>query len=116
MGKVRRVIVRRVRPAGTKAWSGIEPTNGLRLLDNNTINQFNPTMLDLGDISAPCQEKEAVTAVFDLTGFTTFCNQVDSYLAIPRFLNDYPPENYRERLRGPQRALDGTSCHGQVYG
>ena len=46
-------------------------------------------MLDLGDISAPCQEKEAIAAVFDLTGFTNFCNQVDSYLAIPRFLNDF---------------------------
>ncbi len=46
-------------------------------------------MLALGDISTPCQEKEAIAAVFDLSGFTKFCNQVDSYLAIPRFLNDF---------------------------
>jgi hypothetical protein len=46
-------------------------------------------MLDLGDISSPSQEIEAVTAVFDLSGFTKFCNQVDSYLAIPKFLNDF---------------------------
>ena len=46
-------------------------------------------MLNLGDISSPCQEKEAVAAVLDLTGFTAFCTQVDSYLAIPRFLNDF---------------------------
>ena len=41
------------------------------------------------DIGAPCEEKEAIAAVFDLTGFTNFCNQVDSYLAIPKFLNDF---------------------------
>lgn len=46
-------------------------------------------MLELGDLSAPCQEKEAITAVFDLTGFTMFCNQVDAYLGIPRFLSDF---------------------------
>jgi class 3 adenylate cyclase len=46
-------------------------------------------MLDLGDISAPCQEREAIAAVFDLTGFTAFCNQVDAYLAIPKFLNGF---------------------------
>jgi class 3 adenylate cyclase len=71
------------------------------LLDNNTIRQFNPSMLELGDICAPCQEKEAVAAVFDLTGFTTFCNQVDSYLAIPRFLNDFLEwffSNIRQRI------------------
>jgi hypothetical protein len=89
MGKVRRVIVRRVRAAAGQALPVNKPQNGLRLLDNNIINKFNPSMLELGDICAPCQEKEAVAAVFDLTGFTAFCNQVDSYLAIPRFLNDF---------------------------
>lgn len=59
------------------------------MLDNETIKKFNPSMLELGDISTPCREKEAIAAVFDLTGFTTFCNQADSYLAIPRFLNDF---------------------------
>jgi hypothetical protein len=89
MGKVRHVIVRRVRGAAVQASAVNKPQNGLKLLDNNTINKFNPSMLELGDICAPCQEKEAVAAVFDLTGFTAFCNQVDSYLAIPRFLNDF---------------------------
>lgn len=91
MGRVRRVIVRRVRPgsSGSRVSPGESRTSGVRIIDNNTIKQFNPSMLELGDICAPCQEKEAVAAVFDLTGFTAFCNQVDSYLAIPRFLNDF---------------------------
>jgi hypothetical protein len=65
------------------------PVSGTRLLDNNVLQKFNPSILELGDICAPCQEKEAVVAVFDLTGFTAFCNQVDSYLAIPKYLNDF---------------------------
>ena len=101
MGTVRRKILRRIRTAQqlytpenrqpNDSWFSPEnrQPNDARLLDNNTIKKFNPSMLELGDLCAPCQEKEAVTAVFDLTGFTAFCNQVDSYLAIPRFLNDF---------------------------
>jgi hypothetical protein len=89
MGKVRRVIVRRVRAAGSNISTVSQPLNGPKLLDNNILQKFNPSMLELGDIGTPCQEKEAVVAVFDLTGFTAFCNQVDSYLAIPKFLNDF---------------------------
>jgi class 3 adenylate cyclase len=89
MGKVRRVIVRRVRAAGSRGLPANGRGNNSKLLDNEAINKFNPSILELGDINTPCREKEAVAAVFDLTGFTTFCNQVDSYLAIPRFLNDF---------------------------
>ena len=89
MGKVRHVIVRRVRSGRTGVPVVDRQAGGMRMLDNNAFKQFNPSMLELGDICAPCQEKEAIAAVFDLTGFTAFCNQVDSYLAIPRFLNDF---------------------------
>ena len=84
---MKRVVVRRVRPnRTTKAPS---PFQGLRVLDSEVVKSFNPAMLSLGDINSPSQEREAVTAVFDLTGFTTFCNQVDAYLAIPRFLGEF---------------------------
>ncbi len=89
MGKVRRVIVRRVRAGNPKMAQVNTRPGGVRLLDNEVIKKFNPSMLELGNISAPCREKEAIAAVFDLSGFTSFCNQVDSYLAIPRFLNDF---------------------------
>jgi hypothetical protein len=89
MGTVRRVIVRHVRANGPKTPRAGNGPNGTRVLDNEVIKKFNPSMLELGDLSAPCREKEAIAAVFDLTGFTAFCNQVDSYLAIPKFLNDF---------------------------
>src|SRR4030042_6812410 len=87
---MKRIIVRRVRgnrPRTTVVAS--KPQGGIKLLNTEITRKFNPTMLDLGDINTPCQEKEAVAAVFDLTGFTTFCNQGDAYLAIPRFLNTF---------------------------
>ncbi len=101
MGKVRRVIVRRVRANSPKVSPVSSRPDGTRLLDNEIIKKFNPSMLELGDISAPCREKEAIAAVFDLNGFTAFCNQVDSYLAIPRFLNDFLEwffSNVRQRI------------------
>jgi hypothetical protein len=87
---MKRIIVRRVR--GNRPTARIaapKQQNGITLVNDEIIKRFNPSMLSLGDISTPCEEKEAIAAVFDLTGFTTFCNQVDSYLAIPKFLNDF---------------------------
>ncbi|OGN99717.1 MAG: hypothetical protein A2Y58_01615 [Chloroflexi bacterium RBG_13_51_52] len=86
---MKRRIYRRIRRTGPAAGSVQGQRNGRKQLDQNIQNQFNPSMLRLGDINTPCQEKEAVAAVFDLTGFTAFCNQVDAYLAIPAFLNGF---------------------------
>jgi class 3 adenylate cyclase len=101
MAKVRRVIIRRVRAASPRGSPAHGRGNSPKLLDNETVRKFNPSMLELGDINTPCREKEAIAAVFDLTGFTNFCNQVDAYLAIPRFLNDFLEwffSNIRNRL------------------
>jgi class 3 adenylate cyclase len=62
-------------------------SNGIKFRNTEIANKFNPTMLDLGNLNAPCEEKNAIAAVFDITGFTKFCNQVDAYMEIPRFLN-----------------------------
>ena len=86
---MKRIIVRRVRSARPKVAVTQSQQNGIRLLNNEIVRKFNPSMLDLGDINTPCQEREAIAAVFDLTGFTAFCNQVDAYLAIPKFLNSF---------------------------
>lgn len=98
---MKRIVVRRVRGARPRVAATSAQQSGIRMLDNEIIKKFNPSMLDLGDISVPCQEREAIAAVFDLTGFTSFCNQVDSYLAIPRFLNDFLEwffRNIREKM------------------
>jgi hypothetical protein len=82
-------VVRRVRVKKPENRHSEIQNGGIKLLNSEVINQFSPAILNLGDIGTPCQEKEAIAAVFDLTGFTRFCNQVDSYLAIPKFLNEF---------------------------
>jgi hypothetical protein len=62
-------------------------SNGIKFRNAEVANKFNPAMLDLGNLNSPCEEKNAIAAVFDITGFTKFCNQVDAYMEIPRFLN-----------------------------
>jgi class 3 adenylate cyclase len=62
---------------------------GARVLDNETLAEFNPAVLGLGDISVPSREIDAIAAVFDLAGFTRFCNHVDPHLAVPRYLSAF---------------------------
>lgn len=109
---MKRVVVRRVRPIRqrTPAGNGNGQQNGIRLLDTEILKQFDPAMLDLGDFKAPCEEKEAVVAVFDLTGFTNFCNQVDSYLGIPKFLNDFLEWFFRSIREGLTEEEYGSRC------
>ncbi len=97
---MKRIIVRRVRSSRPRAGNAAIPQGGKRQIDNEVIKRFNPAILALGDLSAPCQEIESIAAVFDLTGFTAFCNQVDSYLAIPRFLNDFLEWFFKSIIEG----------------
>lgn len=60
-----------------------------KIIDNAQFEGFNPSILGLGDISQPSREIEAIAAVFDLAGFTRFCNQVDPHLAVPKFLSRF---------------------------
>jgi class 3 adenylate cyclase len=81
---VRRIKIRRGTPTGVR-----KHQTGIRMKTDEIQKSFSPTILDLGDLSKPCTEIEAIAAIVDLTGFTRFCNQVDAYLAIPRFLTDF---------------------------
>ncbi len=61
----------------------------IELLDNEEFEKFNPRVLGLGDISLASNEVEALVAVFDLSGFTNFCRQVDPHLAVPEYLSRF---------------------------
>lgn len=50
---------------------------------------FNPSILELGDISAEGEYFEALAAIFDLEAFTSFCNQIDPHLVIPEYLSEF---------------------------
>ena len=61
----------------------------VELLDNKKFNSFNPEVLGLGDISLRSTQVEAIAAVFDLSGFTNFCSQVDPHLSVPEYLSRF---------------------------
>ena len=59
------------------------------LIDNTKYDLFNPSLLGLGDIASPSVTVESIAAVFDLSGFTKFCSQVDPHLAVPEYLSRF---------------------------
>lgn len=56
---------------------------------NDEFDRFRPSILELGRINRPSTQVNAVAAVFDLTGFTRFCNQPDPHLEVPRYLGQF---------------------------
>jgi hypothetical protein len=83
----KKVIVRRVAAARPPNVIVHKQSNGIKFSNAEVAGKFNPAMLDLGNLNIPCEEKSAIAAVFDISDFTKFCNQVDAYMEIPRFLN-----------------------------
>lgn len=61
----------------------------IKLLDSKKFDSFNPHVLGLGDISLRSTQVEALAAIFDLSGFTNFCSQVDPHLAVPEYLSSF---------------------------
>jgi len=61
----------------------------IELLDNKKFAKFNAGVLGLGDISLRSIQAEAIASVFDLSGFTNFCSQVDPHLAVPEYLSRF---------------------------
>jgi hypothetical protein len=49
-------------------------------LTKKDYNSFNTSILGLGDISQEGMYIQALAAFYDLEGFTSFSNQVDSHL------------------------------------
>lgn len=77
-------------------------------LSRPEFRRFNSTILGLGDISTEGTHLDALAAMFDLEGFTAFCNQMDPQLVVPEYLDqvlgwlfhrvshNFVKENYRE--------------------
>ncbi|OLE52426.1 MAG: hypothetical protein AUG51_18165 [Acidobacteria bacterium 13_1_20CM_3_53_8] len=58
-------------------------------LSKKQFESFNASKLGLGDISQQGKYVQALAAFYDLEGFTSFSNQVDSYLVVPEFLQRF---------------------------
>jgi class 3 adenylate cyclase len=50
---------------------------------------FDERILGLGKVDAACAPCDAICAVFDLEGFTTFCSGIDPELSVPAFMSRF---------------------------
>lgn len=58
-------------------------------ISNSDLDEFNPSILNIGEIDIISETREVIATIFDLEGFTDFCKQVDPQLSVPSFLNDF---------------------------
>jgi class 3 adenylate cyclase len=58
-------------------------------VSRQAFDSFSIERLGIGDVSREGFYVQALVAVYDLEGFTSFCNQVDSHLVLPEFLARY---------------------------
>lgn len=56
---------------------------------NDAWQAFDEHFLGLGDLSVRREPMDAVCAMFDLAGFTTFCSRTDSYLFVGQFVREF---------------------------
>jgi hypothetical protein len=66
------------------------------VLSSQEFKSFGPSILGLGNISEKSEYGEALAAIFDLEGFTAFCNQIDPHLVVPEFLDAFLSWLFRE--------------------
>ncbi|QLG88939.1 adenylate/guanylate cyclase domain-containing protein [Chitinibacter bivalviorum] len=76
-----------------------------KLLTYDAFDQFNASLLGLGDLTRRSKPIDALAAVFDLEDFTQFCKQIDPHLSVPNFL--HPFLNWlMEQLRNEMKQKD----------
>ncbi|HVM48117.1 MAG TPA: hypothetical protein VMU04_08820 [Candidatus Acidoferrum sp.] len=64
-------------------------TGQFDILSQAQFDSFNPSVLDVGDLARDGIISQCVAAIFDLEGFTDFCNQIDPHLVVPEYLRDF---------------------------
>lgn len=55
-------------------------------ISRGNFKKFNSLLLGLGDISKNQKSVDALAAIFDLQGFTSFCDQRDAHLEVPAYI------------------------------
>jgi class 3 adenylate cyclase len=75
-------------------------------LSDRDYQRFNPAVLGLGDIPRAGKERDVIAAVFDLEGFSAFCDAPDAHLDVPVFLEEFLRwlfDDIRKRLTQQRR-------------
>jgi len=61
----------------------------LSLYKEDDLKKFSPAALGVGNIGARSRQTDVIAVVFDLTGFTRFCDRADTHLVMPKFLKEF---------------------------
>jgi len=85
-----------------------EEAHSFNSLTQKEFESFNPSVLGLGDVSREGSYVQALAAFYDLEGFTDFCNQVDSHLVIPEFLQRFIDWLFRKLADAFKEGCDGN--------
>ena len=64
-------------------------TKTVTIVKKELFDSFNQDILGLGSISVKSNQINALSAMFDLEGFTNFCKQIDPQLAVPEYLSEF---------------------------
>lgn len=70
-------------------FDGTNPQDKYLALETKELRRFNSGVLGLGNLKKDGKNVQALTAFFDLAGFTTFCDQSEPHLVVPNFLSMY---------------------------
>jgi class 3 adenylate cyclase len=61
----------------------------VKIFKKELFDNFNESVLGLGEIKSKSRPINALSVIFDLEGFTKFCKQIDPQLAVPGFLSAF---------------------------
>lgn len=61
----------------------------ITIMSKKKFESFNEDILGLGKIGTKSNQINALSVLFDLEGFTNFCNQIDPHLAVPEYLSEF---------------------------
>lgn len=65
------------------------PGKVFKSLTSKEFDSFNTSILGLGDVSSNGEYIQALSVILDLGNFTDFCNQIDSQIVVPEFMDRF---------------------------
>jgi hypothetical protein len=86
-------------------------------ISKSDFKEFNSSFLGLGDITRHGKSTDALAAIFDLQGFTSFCDQRDAHLEVPRYIVSFISWLFESISKGALKEKDGDPLvHGHQLG
>ena len=78
-------------------------------LEQDEFKKFNVNLLGLGNITKESEHIDALAAMFDLEGFTSFCNQIDPHLVVPEYMSRFLTWLFDQLSRNFTKESDGST-------